>query len=51
MIIIILVYTYRFVRAEIKFWKDILQTINMEGTSVIINIYHHLWNNFIFELK
>lgn len=25
-------YTYKFVRAEIKAWKDTLQTINMERT-------------------
>ena len=37
-IITVLMYTYKFVRAEIKAWKDTLQTINMERTGD----YYHL---------
>lgn len=51
MVTVIVTYTYRFIRTEIKVWKDILQTINMEGIEVITNIFCHLWNIFIFNLK
>lgn len=42
-------YTYRFVRAEIKAWKDTLQTINMER----MGDYYHLSSleKFHFEFK